>query len=217
MNNILTNLNSWLQGKQKYTLLFDSSSAAQEIAFMLNGKWDECNAVIMPKCDEIAINTAANLIEATWCYQGASTAVLNRLATHELVSRYAMGERFFINANLRCANACSLSLSEVNLSHAKLNFANLSETNLSKADLTRADIQNANLSDSNLSQARLFRANLSASNLSRADLKGADLRHACLSGANLSEADLRGANLDQTDLRGADLYGALINNMGSGE
>jgi uncharacterized protein YjbI with pentapeptide repeats len=217
MNNILTNLNNWLQGKQKYTLLFDSSSAAQEIAFMLNGKWDECNAVIMSKCDEIAINTAANLIEATWCYQGASIAVLNRLATDELVSRYAMGERFFINANLRCANACSLSLTEVNLSYAKLNFANLSQSNLSKADLTRADIQNANLSDSNLSEARLFRANLSSCNLSRADLKGADLSHACLSGANLSEADLRGANLDQTDLRGADLYGALIKNVGSRE
>jgi uncharacterized protein YjbI with pentapeptide repeats len=217
MNNILTNLNSWLQKKQKYTLLFDSSSAAQEVAFMLNGNWDECNAVTITKCDEIAINTAANLIKATWCYQGASIAVLNRLPTHQLVSRYAMGERFFINANLRCANACSLSLTEINLSYAKLNFANLSQSNLSKADLTRADIQNANLSDSNLSEARLFRANLSSSNLSRADLKGADLSHACLSGANLSEADLRGANLDQTDLRGADLYGALIKNVGSGE
>jgi uncharacterized protein YjbI with pentapeptide repeats len=217
MNNILTNLNGWLQRKQKYTVLFDSNYAAQEIAFMLNGEWDECNAVTMPKCDEIAINTAANLIGATWCYQGVSIAVSNRLTTNELVSRYAMGERFFINANLRCANACSLSLSQVNLSYAKLNFANLSETNFSNADLTNADIQNANLSDSNLSQARLFRANLSSCNLSRADLKGADLSHACLSGANLSEADLRGANLYQTDLRGADLYGALIKNVESGE
>ncbi len=211
MKNIISIIwNRWLQKNQETVLLFDSIAAACEIAFMLKGEWDECNSVVLPKCDEVAVNNAAALMKATWCYQGASIAVLNKLTINELMHRYAIGERNFINANLRCAELSSLSLSEINLSWAKLNLANLSKTNLSKADLTAADIQDANLNDTNLSESRLFRANLTKANLSRADLKGADLSHACLSNANLSEADLRGANLEQATSRGADMNGALF-------
>ena len=58
---------------------------------------------IIAKCDEIAVNTAAKLLEATWCYQGDEKAVLDRVTTNEILRRYAMGERNFINANLKCA------------------------------------------------------------------------------------------------------------------
>jgi uncharacterized protein YjbI with pentapeptide repeats len=214
MINIITNLKNLFQPKQ-FVLLFDSITAAQDIAFMLNGEWDGCNGVLMNKCDEVAVNTATSLIEATWCYPGADEAILERLTVCELLRRYAIGERNFINANLRCAEMRSLALSEVNLSWAKLDFADLSGSNLSKADLARADIQDANLSDTNLSQSRLFRANLTSSNLSRTDLKGANLSYACLYGVNLTEADLRGTNLEQADLRGANLNGALFDNCGT--
>ncbi len=211
-NIMFLNLNSWLRRPQKSVLLFDSIAAAQEIAFMLSGEWDGCNGVVMPKCDEVAVNTATSLIEASWCYQNASLAVLNRLTVDELLRRYAIGERNFINANLRCAELSLLCLSEANLSWAKLSLANLSGTKLVRANLTNVDLKEANLSDTNLSQSQLFRANLTRANLSKADLKGANLSHACLSGANLSEADLRGANLEQADLRGADLSRTLLEN-----
>ncbi|MBW4560456.1 MAG: pentapeptide repeat-containing protein [Mojavia pulchra JT2-VF2] len=191
-------------------ILLDSVPAAGEIAFMLGGEWDGCNGVVMPKVDEVAVNTAVKLLETAWCYQGASVAVLNQLKTDEFLRRYALGERNFINANLRCAELSFLSLSAINLSRSKLSLANLSGSNLTKADLTAADIQDANLADTNLSQSRLFRANLSRANLLRANLKGADLSHVCLCDANLSQADLRGANLSQADLSGADLTGAFF-------
>ncbi|MEW6499752.1 MAG: pentapeptide repeat-containing protein, partial [Cyanobacteriota bacterium] len=49
-------------------LLFDSLYAAQEIAFILDGEWDGCNGVILLKKDELAVNTAAKLVGAQWCY-----------------------------------------------------------------------------------------------------------------------------------------------------
>lgn len=209
-NIILIGLNSWLQRKQKSVLLFDSIAAANDIAFMLNAEWDGCNGAVMSKCDEVAINTAAILMGASWCYQGASRTVLNRLATDELLRRYKIGERNFSNANLRCALLCQLTLSETNLSWAKLSLANLSGTNLSRANLTVTDMTEANLSDANLSKTQLVRANLTRANLSRADLRGANLSHACLNDANLTEADLRGANLSVADLRGANISGTLF-------
>ncbi|MBE9215849.1 pentapeptide repeat-containing protein [Plectonema cf. radiosum LEGE 06105] len=191
-------------------LLFDSVDAANNIAFMLHGDWDGCNGILVDKVDEIAINTAANLIEAKWCFAGASQVVLDRLTTDKLLHRYAIGDRNFINANLRCAELCSLILNDVNFSYAKLNFANLSQTNLSKANFTSADISQANLSHANLSQSILFKTNLQNVNLSHANLRNANLNYACLNSANLSEADLRGAKLSHTDLKGANLDGALF-------
>lgn len=210
MKNIISNIFNRQPKKQQTVLLFDSIAAAQEVAYMLQGEWDGCNGVLMSKCDEVAINTAASLMEAAWCYQGASNAVLNRLATDELQRRYAIGERYFINANLRCAELASLCLREINLCWAKLNLANLSGSDLSKALLMGVDIREANLSDTNLSKSQLVRANLTGANLSRTNLRGANLSHACLVNANLSEADLTGANLSGADLKGADLYGTLL-------
>ncbi|MBW4687486.1 MAG: pentapeptide repeat-containing protein [Komarekiella atlantica HA4396-MV6] len=208
-------LNSLFKEQKQSMLLFDSITAADEIALMLNGQWDGCNGVIMAKCDEVAINTAAQLLEAAWCYQGDSKAVLDRLTNDELLRRYAMGERNFVNANLRCAVLASMNLSKINLSYAKLSSANLSQVNLTQADLTAADLNLANLSRADLSKASLVRANLTKADLQLANLKGANLSMANLSEVNLTDADLRGANLALADLRGVnfqfcDLSGANL-------
>lgn len=207
--NRFTGFEGWSRIKQ-YILLFDECAAAKEIAFMLGGEWDGCNGVVLDKCDEVAVNTAASLLEAKWCYSGASLAFLTRLPVDELLRRYAAGERIFINGNLRCALLNSCSLSEANLSWASLSWANLSEANLSRADLTAADLSEANLSRANLSQTSLVRTNLTRANLSLADLRGANLSKACLSEVNLSQADLRGANLSLADLRGANFSQASL-------
>ncbi|MHC5826248.1 MAG: pentapeptide repeat-containing protein, partial [Nostoc sp.] len=144
MKNIISiGWNSWLKPYKESILLFDSIAAASEIALMLNGHWDGCNGVIIAKCDEIAVNTASLLLEATWCYQGASKAVLDRVTTDEILRRYAIGERNFVNANLRCAVLASVNLSGINLSYASLSWADLSQANLSKADFTAADLSQA--------------------------------------------------------------------------
>ncbi|MEG4093312.1 pentapeptide repeat-containing protein [Microcoleus sp. Pol12B4] len=198
-------LMNWLQPKPETVLLCDSSAAASEMAFMLNGEWDGCNSLVIPKCDKVAIEAAARLLETSWCYQNTCEPILIRLEADELLRRYAIGDRFFINANLRCAQ-----LSQLCLENIDLNLANLSDTNLSKANLMVAQMQSANLSGSNLSKSQLVRANLSGANLSDANLRGADLSYADLSNICLTGADLRGANLARTDLRKTSLDGAIV-------
>ena len=209
-----------LSGRRPDVLLFDSTVAASDIAFMLGADWDGCNGVVMPNRDQVAVNTAANLVGASWCQQGDSTALLARLTTDELLRRYAIGDKNFANANLRCALLCEQNLSQCNLTYVKLNFADLSGANLSGADLTAADLSDANLSGANLSQTSMYRTNLTRVNLSEVNLKGANLskaslRDACLhqadlTGTNLSFADLRGAALDEASLSGANLTGAKL-------
>lgn len=203
-------LMNWLQPKPENVLLCDSIAAASEMAFMLGGEWDGCNSLILPKCDKVAIETAASLLETSWCYQNTSEAVLIRLGVDELLRRYAVGDRYFVNANLRCAQLGKLCLENIDLSYAKLNLANLSGANLSQANLVAAQMPAANLSRSNLSRSHLVRANLAGANLSDANLRGADLRNTDLSNANLNGADLRGANLGRTDLRKTCLDGAIV-------
>lgn len=212
MRNLLHRLNRLigLEIKQEPTiLLFDSCEAAAEIAFMIRGEWNNSNGVAVDKVDEIAIDTAANLVQAKWCYQGASQTLLDRLETDRFLHRYAIGDRYFYNANLRCAELSSLDLTDVKLGYAHLNNANFSQTNLSKADFTAADISQANLSDCNLSESTLLGTNLQDVNLSRANLRGANLNYACLDNANLTEADLTDAKLSRTDLQSANLEGAI--------
>lgn len=209
-NQSLLGLINWLQPKQETVLLCDSIAAASDMAFMLNGEWDGCNSMVLPKSDKVAIEAAASLLETSWCYQNASETVLIRLEVDEFLRRYALGERFFINANLRCAQLREACLENIDLSYAKLNLANLGGTNLSKANLTAAQMPAANLSGSNLSGAQLVRANLVGANLSDANLRGADLSYADLSNANLSKADLRGAKLGRTDLRKTCLNEAIV-------
>jgi uncharacterized protein YjbI with pentapeptide repeats len=207
MKNIISmGWDSYLKRHKESILLFDSIAAANDIAMMLNGQWDGCNGVVMAKCDEVAVNTASKLLAATWCYQGASKAVIDILKTEELLRRYAMGERNFINANLRCVVLVSVKLNEINLSYAKLSWADLTQANLSKADLTAADLSQANLNGSDLSQSCLMRADLSGADLQQASLRGANLSRANFSEVNLTDADLTGANLALADLRGAKFH-----------
>ena len=201
-------------------LLFDCAAAASDIAFMLGGQWDGCNAIVMPSSDKLAVNTAANLVGASWCYQGASTALLARLSTDELLRRYAAGERNFANANLRCAVLVEQNLSQCNLSYGQFNWANLRGANLSGVDLTSADLSDASLNEANLSLTSLHKSLLTRANLSQANLRGANLfkaflNDACLhkadlTGANLSFADLRGASFDEANLTGVNLTGAKL-------
>lgn len=187
LQGIFTQLNSSLVTKN--ILLIDSSHAAAEIAFMLGGEWDGCNSVTIPKCDEVAVNTAASLVGASWCYCGAQSTLLSRLSVDELKRRYAAGERIFINANLRCAELRELNLSGINLSWAKLRAADLSLANLKGADLTAADLSQANLSQTDLSGANLTLADLSGAKLDETNLSGACLRGANLNGTNLMNGD----------------------------
>jgi uncharacterized protein YjbI with pentapeptide repeats len=199
-----------LSGRRTDVLLFDSSVAASDIAFMLGGQWDGCNGVVLPSSDKVAVNMAANLVGALWCHQGDSTALLALLGTDELLRRYAAGDRNFANANLRCAVLCEENLTRCNFSYVKLNFANLSGINLTEADLTSADLSDASLSGANLSQAALYRTLLTRANISEANLRGANLFKASLNDANLTQADLTGANLSFADLRGAILDEATL-------
>jgi len=166
--------NSW----ENCILLFDSPDAARNVAFMLGGQWDECNSVVVLTSDEVAINTAASLVEARWCYSGKSCPLLPKLRVETLKRRYAVGDRHFINANLMCADLSHLNLSQINFGWAKLRGANLSGANLSGADLTAADLSDANLSGANLSGANLSRADLTGANTSDTNLSGACLRSA---------------------------------------
>ncbi len=144
--------------EKNYTFLFDSCYAAENIAFMLGGQWDECNSVVLSVLDEIAIKTAAKIVEARWCYAGKSCLLLPKLSVEVLKRRYAVGDRYFINANLMGTDLSNLNLSQINLGWAKLQGANLSGANLCNADLTAADLSDANLSGTDLTGANLSRA-----------------------------------------------------------
>ncbi|KJH71386.1 pentapeptide repeat-containing protein [Aliterella atlantica] len=171
---------SIIKSTPKEILLFDSALAAEDIAYMLGGQWDGCNGVVVDKRDRIAVDTAASLVGATWCYGGVSSAFLKPLNVDQFKKRYAAGERNFVNANLRGAALVQVNLSAINLSWAKLNLADLSGANLSKADLISADLQEANLSGTDLTGA-----NLSMADLRGANLLDAKLELACLRGAKL--------------------------------
>ena len=215
LSNILS-----LSRHKNCVVLSDSIASAEELAFMLGGEWDKCNGITLPQYDPVAVREAAALIRANWCHCGSSVAYLPRLRVTDLINRYRMGDKNFINANLRCCDLSKHCLKGANLSHAFLNLADLSQADLSNADLSLADLQDAVLNNTNLSKANLFRtnfananltnANLTNANLSRACLKGANLQNADLSNADLSLADLRGANLDNVSLSGANLANAKL-------
>ena len=51
-------------------VLFDPAVAAQSVAFMLKAKWDGCNSISIAVFDDEAIETAASLQKAEFCYFG---------------------------------------------------------------------------------------------------------------------------------------------------
>lgn len=207
MNNLLQKLQETFLPSQKQSrvVLVDSIASASELAFILSGKWDNCNGVILTKYDSVAISSAADLIGAKWCCRGDSVVWLPKIASKTILERYKIGERYFINANLRCSVLSGQCLKDANLSHAFLCEADLTEINLQNADVSNADVSNATLIKANLRDTNLYRTNLTEANLSGANLSGAKLQKACLKGANLSDANLDGADLSLADLRGAKL------------
>ena len=208
-------MNNWLQQlttrflpvikNNSFIVLLDRIDSASELAFMLDGEWDNCNAVTLTKYDKVAVAEAAALIGAKWCLESESVALLPKIAEKTLSDRYKTGERYFINANLRSSRLTRQCLKGINLNHAFLELADLTEADLSEADLSAANLSNANLTRVSLTRANLFRANLTGANLSNANLKAAKLPKACLKGADLTGANLDGADLSLADLRGANL------------
>ena len=65
----------------------------------------------------------------------SNQASLGRVTTDEILRPYAMGERNFVNANLRCAVLASAKLSEINLSYAQCNLS-LRVSNAAKCAIT---------------------------------------------------------------------------------
>ena len=223
MNNLLKHLSeTFLPRNQSNSciVLLNRIASASELAFMLDGEWDNCNGVTLTKYDKVAITEAAALIGAKWCLASDSVAWLPKITEQALLDRYQAGERYFINANLRCSRLEQQCLTDINLSHGFLELADLTEADLSQADLSAANLAGANLMGVNLAGANLFRvilteanladANLKAAKLQKADLRGANLVGANLDRADLSLADLRGAKLDSVSLTGANLTGTML-------
>lgn len=109
---------------------------------------------------------------------------------HELIQRYALGQRDFSGLDLSAANLSQLNLTGVDFSRTLLRGANLQRTDLSFANLCGAHLEKADLTDASLFHANLRRARLDEANLQGADLRSANLTNAKLFGANLSDADL---------------------------
>ncbi|MEN9243306.1 MAG: pentapeptide repeat-containing protein [Gloeomargarita sp. DG02_5_bins_242] len=142
---------------------------------------------------------------------------------HQLLQRYAAGERDFTGISLIGCNLQGANLEGINLSRADLMLADLSgclligaklsganligaemvKTNLREASLSGANLIGANLSQANLRGCQLIGANLSSATLYQTHLRGADLSEALIAGANLTSADLQAAVLYATNLHGA--------------
>lgn len=61
------------------TILFDSSAAAQEIAYMLRGEWDGLNAIIIEDFDRSALDLAIGLCDVKeWYFEGDAEIIKNQ-------------------------------------------------------------------------------------------------------------------------------------------
>ena len=193
----------------KTTLLFESSDAAREVAWMLRVEWDGSNGVVSSHFDKPSLETAAGLLGVKWCWSFEECKLPLSLK-EELLQSYSQGERYF----------GYLNLAGVDLSYQDLTGIHLASANLSGADLTGTELGGASLWDANLSNCKLVDANLSAAclnnaSLARADVSNANLRYAHLSAANLQDADLSNANLcgaylNEANLQRANLQGANL-------
>ena len=107
-------------------------------------------------------------------------------SVHEILQRYAQGERFFGYTDLEDgADFSSRKLADVVFDHSFI----------SDADFTGADLQNVS-----------FRAaNVKCNDFSNANLEGADFR-----GAFIEATCFAGANLKNTQIVGASYYGLVI-------
>ena len=182
------------------TILLDSVHAAHEVAWMLRAEWDGCNGIVQDsQLDRVALETAAGICDAQWCWSFESW-LLPLIQREELLQRYHQGKRYF----------GKLNLVGVDLSYQDLTEVNLAGSNLSGADLTGARLCEAELWDANLANCKLVNTNLSGAHMNSINLAGADLSHANLSNAHLDGASLEGANLTQANLCNATLSSACL-------
>ena len=94
---------------------------------------------------------------------------------HELLSRYASGDRDFRRVELSAAN-----LSGADLTDANLTAANLTWARLTRADLTGVDLRGADLTGADLTGARLTEADLTgAIGIATAEEEAATWLHVC--------------------------------------
>lgn len=110
---------------------------------------------------------------------------------HNLLRRYAAGERNFSGADLR----------EIKLYGSQGKEINLRGANLSNADLEGAILSHVNLNNVNLRNANLKGARLNGY-LNDADLSGADLTNVHISACRLNRTNFRGANLTNANFGG---------------
>ena len=103
-----------------------------------------------------------------------------------------------------------VSLSREALQNQVFAQADLCGVDARKANLREANMRGAELQKARLQKANLRGANLSGANLSGANLRGADLRNANLDGARLGEANLTDADLRKATLRQANCRGVQI-------
>jgi len=94
------------------------------------------------------------------------------MTEHELLQRYAEGERDFQGANLQGAFLIDADLRDANLQGADLSFAFLMD----------ADLRDATLSGANLKNAALHGTNLRCITLCGATIDGAILNHDAVGG-----------------------------------
>jgi len=189
----------------KTTLLFNSSQAAQEVAYTLQAEWDGLNCIIIYKVDRAALETAIDLAQAEYCTEGKVCNI--EITADKLLQLYANNMLDFQDLKLRNIDLSGADLEGINFKNADLRLtkfigANLAGANLQRADLTGADLEAAELRGADLSQAQLKRVNLTGAKLARANLKK----------ANLHKADLRGTDLSQCYLAGANLSDAYLGN-----
>lgn len=62
----------------KIVILFESITAAREVAYILRGEWDGYNSLFIRHLNTAAIELAASLIEAEFSYAGDCCYIQNR-------------------------------------------------------------------------------------------------------------------------------------------
>ena len=111
----------------------------------------------------------------TFIFRRPSKREIGMTDVTEMLTRYALGDRNFQNAELAGAELAGIHLNQANLIGANLRGANLENAQLVGVKLIAADLSNANLAGANMRNAKLIRANLQGANLLGADLTGTDL------------------------------------------
>jgi len=79
-------------------LLFETQTAAREVAFMLRCRYDGCNMVTLPLLYDIAaLRTAIDLVRSDFCFDGDYYPLGLPLSSHELnqLTDENLAERIF--------------------------------------------------------------------------------------------------------------------------